>query len=162
ALWSPAVNVPPGEPRPTGSPAPDTVPVTLYLVDPAGGRYAMTTFPPTPYARLVDWSGDGSHALFASRGPRSSSVTTEGALHSGTHTTFTVNGSSVAPRYTRPNGKAALLTVDNRKLMRVDLAGNPQLTYPTDKLASTFNGQYLSTPDGTQLVLGTSSGLALM
>ena len=162
ATWSPAVSVPPGAPRPAGSPAPDTVPVTLYLVDPAGGRYSITTFPPTADAHMTDWSGDGSHALFASRGPGSSTVITELDLHNGTRTTFTVNGSSVAPRYTRPDGKAVLLTVDNRKLMRVDLAGNPQLTYPTDKLASTFSGQYLSTPDGTQLVLGTSAGLALM
>ncbi len=161
ATWSPAVSVPPGGSRPVGSPAPDTVPVTLYLVDPAGGRYAITTFPPTAAPGSVEWSGDGSHALWASAGPGSSTVITELDLHTGTRTSFTVNGSSVAPRYTRPEGKAVLLTAD-KKLMRVDLAGNPQLTYPTDKLASPFDGQYLSTPDGTQLVLGTASGLALM
>ena len=162
AKWSPAVSVANGEPPPAGSPARDTVPVTLYLVDPAGGRYPITTFPPNAEPNLIEWSGDGSHALFTSEGPGSSTVITELDLHNGTRTTFTVNGSSVAPRYTRPDGKAVLLLVDNRKLMRVDLAGNPQLTYPTDKLASTFNGRYLSTPDGTQLVLGTASGLALM
>jgi TolB protein len=110
---------------------------------------------------LVDWSGDGSHALFYagySKPPTAIMVD----LHTGTRTTFTVNDSSVAPRYTRPDGKAVLLTVQNHGLARVDLAGKPQLTYPTDKLAGTFHGQYLSTPDGTQLVLGTSSGLALM
>jgi TolB protein len=165
ALWSPAVRVPPGESPPTGSPAPDAVPVTVYLVDPAGGRYTITTFAPTADqngAQLVDWSGDGSHALFDTEGPGSSTVITEVDLHSGTRTTFTVNGSFVAPRYTRPDGKAVLLTLEGRQLVRVDLAGNPQLTYPTDKLASAFNGGYLSTPDGTQLVLGTGSGLALM
>lgn len=162
AMWSPAVDVPPGAQRPSGSPAPDTVPVTLYLVDPAGGRYPITTFPPTADAQLVDWSGDGSHALFDAKGPGSSTVITEVDLHNGTRTTFTVNSSSVAARYSRPDGKAVLLTVDNGELMRVDLAGNPQLTYPTDKLAGAFRGQYISTPDGTQLVLGTRSGLALM
>ena len=162
AMWSPAVDVAPGVPRPTGSPAPDTVPVTLYLVDPAGGRYAITTFPPNADPHLGDWSGDGSHALFTSGGPGSSTVITDVDLHTGTRTTFTVKGSFVSPRYTRPAGKAVLLKLDGRQLVRVDLAGNPQLTYPTDKLPSKFDGQYLSTPDGTQLVLGTGSGLALM
>jgi hypothetical protein len=164
AMWSPAVAVPDGVSPPLSSPSPQTAPETLYLVDPAGGRYPITTFPPPGEMagpELVDWSGDGSHALFYagySKPPTAIMVD----LHTGTRTTFTVNDSAVAPRYTRPDGKAVLLTVQNHGLARVDLAGKPQLTYPTDKLAGTFNGQYLSTPDGTQLVLGTSSGLALM
>ena len=47
-------------------------------------------------------------------------------------------------------------------LKRVDLTGKPQLTYPVDKLASEFDADVLSTRDGTQLVLATRSGLALM
>jgi hypothetical protein len=165
AMWSPAVSVAPGETPPAGSPSPETAPETLYLVNPAGGRYAIATFPSTPDqpGELEDWSGDGSHALFAAGGAGSpTTIITEVDLHTGARTTFTVNDSSVAPRYTRPDGKAVLLTVQNHGLARVDLAGKPQLTYPTDKLAGTFHGQYLSTPDGTQLVLGTGSGLALM
>ena len=60
-------------------------------------------------------------------------------LHTGRQTTLPVQGS---PRYTRPNGKALLLSVppgpDSKlaTLDRVDLAGNHQLTYPTDKLGS--------------------------
>jgi TolB protein len=164
AMWSPAVAAPDGVPPPSSSPSPQTAPETLYLVDPAGGRYPITTFPPPGEMagpELVDWSGDGSHALFYagySKPPTAIMVD----LHTGSRTTFTVNDSSVAPRYTRPDGKAVLLTDQHHGLARVDLAGKPQLTYPTDKLAGTFHGQYLSTPDGTQLVLGTSSGLALM
>jgi TolB protein len=164
AMWSPAAAVPDGVSPPSSSPSPQTAPETLYLVDPAGGRYPITTFPPPGEMagpELVDWSGDGSHALFYagySKPPTAIMVD----LHTGTRTTFAVNDSSVAPRYTRPEGKAVLLTDQNHRLVRVDLAGKPQLTYPTDKLAGTFHGQYLSTPDGTQLVLGTSSGLALM
>ncbi|WP_244168253.1 hypothetical protein [Mycobacterium paraffinicum] len=155
------MSVPPGVPPPAGSPAPDTVPVTLYLVDPAGGRYAITTFPPNAAPHGVEWSRDGGHAVWASAGPGKSTVITELDLHNGNRTTFTVDGSFVVPRFTRPDGKALLLAVD-KKLVRVDLAGNPQLTYPTDRLASAFDGRYLSTPDGTQLVLGTASGLAVM
>jgi TolB protein len=44
-------------------------------------------------------------------------------------------------------------------LERVDLAGHHQLTYPVEQLRGKFNADYLSTPDGTQLVLGTDSGL---
>jgi hypothetical protein len=72
------------------------------------------------------------------------------------------------PRYSRPNGKALLLSVEPgpgpkpATLDRVDLAGKHEFTYPTDKLDSPFNGSYLSTSDGMRLVLGTSAGLALM
>jgi hypothetical protein len=37
------------------------------LVDPVGGRYPITTFPPPGNKagpELIDWSGDGAHALF--------------------------------------------------------------------------------------------------
>jgi hypothetical protein len=95
--------------------------------------------------------------LFATEGSGSSSVITEVDLHSGAQRTFTVDGSNIAPRYTRPEGKAVLLTKSDG-LERVDLAGNHQLTYPVGK---DFHG-YLATPDGTQLVWGTASGLALM
>ena len=144
-----------------------TATTTLYLVDPAGGRYAITTFPPPgeqASPELVDWSGDGSHALFDAqyaKPPMAIMVD----LHTGRQTTLTLQGS---PRYSRPEGKALLLSTPPgpgsrlAALDRVDLAGNHQLTYPTDKLGSPFNGNYLSTPDGTQLVLGTSAGLVLM
>ena len=164
AMWSPVSGKNFGETPPPGEPSYDTASTTLYLVDPAGGRYAITTFPPPgdgPSPKLVDWSGDGSRALFETDG--SSTVTlTEVDLHTGAKTTFTVkrNG-DVTPRYTRPAGKAVLLETRGNgpeSLERVDLAGNHQLTYP---VGQDFRG-YLSTPDGTQLVVGTGSGLAMM
>ena len=166
ATWSPVSGQRPGVTPPPGEPSYQTAATTLYLVDPAGGRYPITTFPAPgdgSNPELVDWSGDGSHALFTSSGPGSSTVITEVDLHSGTQTSFTVNGTVVNPRYTRPEGKAVLLetpgyTTQPGALERVDLAGNHQLTYP---VAHDFGG-YLSTPDGTQLVLGTDTGLALM
>jgi hypothetical protein len=173
AMWSPVVGSRPGvEPAP-GEPTFRTATTTLYLVDPAGGRYAITTFGPSNEGppTLVDWSGDGSRALFEG-GSGSSTTVTEVDLHTGTKTTLPPLPVNTDPsfgyaHYTRPSGKALLLAtwINGNKpgrLVRVDLAGNTQLTYPTDQLGSTFNGDYLSTPDGTRLVLGTSAGLALM
>jgi hypothetical protein len=164
AMWSPVPGLHPGQMPPPGSPTWETATTTLYLVDPAGGRYPITTFPPPGEGaspNLVDWSGDGTRALFVTveKGHR---AITEVDLRSGAKTTFTIDGNNVTPRYTRPDGKAVLLDRWNLSgpgsLERVDLAGNHQLTYPAGQ---DFKG-YLSTPDGTQLVLGTPSGLALM
>lgn len=166
ATWSQAIVTMPGEERPPNEPSPETSTATLYLVDPAGGRYPVTTFPPpgeNVAPELVDWSGDGGHALFRALSATSTAIVVD--LRTGTQKTLTVNG---FPRFTRPGGKALLVSSESgpdsraATLERVDLAGNTELTYPTDKLGSTFNGQYLSTPDGTRLVLGTSAGLVLM
>jgi len=160
-----------GELQP-GQATPETATTTLYLVDPAGGRYPITTFPPPgagPSPTLADWSGDGTHALFYAYAPAPSgayTVTTVD-LRSGAQTSFTIdngaNSFDVAARYSRPEGKAVLLAKSNGAeagwLKRVDLAGRPEFTYPVSR---DFQGLYLSTPDGTQLVLSTAVGLALM
>jgi hypothetical protein len=160
AMWNPATGHGPGDVTP-GEWTANTLTTTLYLIDPAGARYAITTFPPVgngPSPRLVDWSGDGSHALFDvgdKHGPHVISVD----LHTGTHTTLTVDGT---PRYTRPDGRALLVSTSGNgtnTLKRIDLAGNPQFTYPTDQLgdAGQFGGAYVESPDGTQLVLSTAN-----
>jgi TolB protein len=142
-----------------GGPDPDTTSSTLYLVDPAGNRYPITTFaPPSGFEgpRLVDWSGDGSHALLSRDVPgQQQLVITQVDLHTGAQTTLPNGG-----RYTRPDGKSLLESTNNNgdvpgTLKRVDLAGNPQLTFPTDQLGGEFGGEYVQSPDGTQLVLGT-------
>ncbi|MDT5334537.1 MAG: hypothetical protein QOD90_42 [Mycobacterium sp.] len=168
ATWSPAASQAPGVPPAPGAPTYETVTTTLYLVNPAGGRYAITTFPP-PGANgrspeLVDWSGDGGRALFSDGGPGAVATTViEVDLHSGAQTKIAVGDANVV-RYTRPEGKALLLTKDKMNepsvLERVDLAGKPQLTYPLGLPA--IRSTYLSTPDGTQLVLGSETGLILM
>jgi hypothetical protein len=168
STWSPVPGTRGGEDVQPNQPTRETSTTTLYLVDPAGGRYPITTFPPPGEQvgpELVDWSGDGSKALFYATeypGPSKAIVVD---LHTGAKSEFVVDGT---PRFTQPQGKAVLLSNPsgpNSKpgtLERVDLTGNRQLTYPIDKLDSTFSGRYLSTPDGTQLVLGTASGLLLM
>jgi hypothetical protein len=163
AIWSPAPGLSPGQTPPPGAPTHATATTTLYLVDPAGGRYPITTFPPPgdkAAPQLVDWSGDGSHALFyAQYASPSTAISVD--LHTGAQTAIPVNGS---PRYTRPDGKAILLSSSYNgntpgTLRRIDLTGNQQLTYPTDQLggAGQFSGDYLESPDGTQLVLGTAN-----
>jgi TolB protein len=166
AMWSPVTGRRPGEMPAPGEPTTETSSTALYLVDPAGGRYAITTFPPPgdkEDQQLVDWSGDGNRALLNTYSEKPTATVVD--LHTGTQTTVPVQGD---PRFTRPEGKALLVSTwpsgpnTLATLKRVDLAGNPQLTYPTDKLAGKFSGMYLSTPDGTRLVLGTSAGLVLM
>ncbi len=162
ATWSPVPGLGTGEQAPPGSPTYQTATTTLYLVDPAGGRYPITTFPPPgdgSSPSLVDWSGDGARALFSNWGSDKTDIT-QVDLRSGTKTTFTVDVADATPRYTRPDGKAILLTslLSGASLERVDLAGNHQLKYPA---GPDYRG-YLSTPDGTRLVLGTASGLAFM
>jgi hypothetical protein len=157
ATWRPITGHRPGPPPPN-EPDPDEVSTTLYLVDPLGGRYPITTFPASKNAapELIDWSGDKGRALFSTVGSRDY---TEVDLHTGAQRTITLAG---YPRYTLPEGKALLLTSGGYErptsLVRVDLTGREQLTYP---VGEDFRG-VLSTPDGTQLAIGTASGLALM
>jgi hypothetical protein len=158
------------------------------LLDPAGGRYAITTFPvegakdgtdfgETP--TLADWSGDGRHALFMDQGTnvggKFQTTMTDIDLTTGTKQTFTVPGAQhvnpfVSAEYTRPTGQAVLLTTTNAgngpqtsTLKRIDLSGHEQLTYPADLgAAGTFGGGYLELADGTQLVFGASNGLVMV
>lgn len=170
AMWNEATPSNAGDEFAPGEPTPYNAATTLYLVSPEGGRYAITTFEAPgengSLPSLVDWSGDGTRALFTRRGDDSTVIEVD--LRSGERTSFPVdNGFSVTARYSEPEGKAVLLATSNdvdnpAALRRVDLTGKQQLTYPVDKLGAEFNAEYLSTPDGTRLVLGTDTGLSLM
>jgi TolB protein len=169
ATWSPASAGPP----PPGEPTRATSTTTLYLVDPAGGRYPITAFkPPGEMAgpRLVDWSGDGSKALFHTEYAKPPTAIIVD-LHTGAQTEFAVEG---RPRFTRPDGAALLLETPGLfsppsqswpgqnqpgALISADLAGNHLLTYP---VGPDFSGGYLSTPDGTRIILGRPSGFSVM
>jgi hypothetical protein len=171
AVWNAANPTKSGGDAAPGEPTPYNSADTLFLVSPEGGRYPITTFTPPAGGYnpvLADWSGDGSRALFYGSGPGSSTNIIEVDLHTGKQTTFNVDHFNITPRYTRPEGKAVLLAKSNDvdsppSLVRVDLAGNHQLTYPIEQFGSKFGPDVLSTPDGTQLVLGSESGgLAIM
>lgn len=157
----------PGNPPATGKSA-DT---TLYLVDPEGARYPITTFSSDGDGygpRLVDWSGDGERALLSdidTQPPNAIIVD----LHTGEQTSIATQGTGrFDPHFTLPSGEALLLTGDSDDaqqpptLERVDLTGERELLYPTDKLGSTFSGSFVSTPDGIQLVLGSDAGPVVM
>jgi hypothetical protein len=158
-------------------------PVTLYLFDPAGGRYAITSIAPRPSREpgisdrtpvLADWSGDGRHALFEDfQAVDGHTAMTEVDLTTGAKHTVKVStpGYSASGKYSRPTGRAILLsgsTSSNGKytdvLERVDLSGTKKLTVPTNQLgpAGKFNGGYLQTSDGSQLVLGADNGMVVV
>ena len=124
-------------------------PVTLYMIDPAGGKYRMYQWAATrtPW-QLVDWSGDKKRALLeqpgASRLPMHELVLATGQL-----TSFRVPSAADVLGYTRPDGTAIL--VADRGIVRYSRTGVMQKRL--------VNGsQYdaaLSSPSGlTELVNG--------
>ncbi|BBZ55079.1 MULTISPECIES: hypothetical protein [Mycolicibacterium] len=159
ATWNPVAGHRPGERPAPEEPRPENAANTLFLIDPAGRRYAITTFEPNDKGwkpHLLDWSGDGGRALFSIGNDTVIVVD----LHTGRQTSFP---SAASARFSRPNGEAIVLSTTSKgqpsTLQRVDLAGNVQLTYPTENLAGAgrFGGDYLETPDGTTLVLSTAN-----
>jgi TolB protein len=154
----------PGNPPVTDKPT-DETDTTLYLVGPSGDRYPITTFPShgDGYGpQLVDWSGDGERALINDRSVQPP-TTIIVDLQTGEQTEVPIAADDrFDPRFTLPSGEALLLTHDNGSqpptLERVDMDGQRELLYPTDKLGSPFAGSFLSTPDGTQLLLAAGAG----
>lgn len=163
AMWSPVAPHRPGEQPAPAEVDPEKASTTLYLLDLAtGNRYNITTFTPEDHGpQLVDWSGDGSHALFsATYAGETKAISLD--LHTGERTEVPVD--DLTPEYTRPDGKALLVSTsfngnEAGTLKRIDMSGHEQLAYPTDDLggAGQFSGDYLESPDGTQLVLGTAN-----
>jgi hypothetical protein len=137
--------------------------VSLYLIDPAGGRYLIGPVPPGTL--LADWSGDGQRALFVS--PSGSSfVNSLGLrtvvdvmdLRTGSTPGFSLQpGDPPAVSFTRPDGTALL--VQRAPAMagavtaeRYSLAGSVQQVYPTAYFG------YAESPDGTLLATTTQNG----
>lgn len=161
AMWTPFTPHMPGSQPAPDEPNPETTTDVLYLVSPTGDRYSITEFPAgedTP--DIVDWSGDGSHALLTPHyGVDGDAISLD--LHTGARTTIPKTG---ALEYTRPDGTALLSSTSYNgdepgTLKRIDMAGNAQFVYPTEDLggAGQFSGDYVESPDGTRLVLGTAN-----
>lgn len=153
------------------SPPATPAPATLFLIDPAGGRYLIETFPASSPAStptiLAGWSGDGERALLESQG--SSKPVTAAVLNLRTLATTQFElASDVYPiGFTAPDGLAIIANVINgpaqANLERLSLTGNLELSYPASFPGGRpYSGEVLYSPDGTEVAAGTSGGIELM
>ncbi len=124
---------------------------------------------------LVAWSGDAKRALLTSYAG-ANEVVTEVDLVSGSIVgSFSLSASATlmpSPGFsyigfTRPDGLAILLATRSGagdvSLARLSPDGTTQLTYPSAfATVGGFSGGFLSAPDGLQLVLGATGGLAVV
>jgi TolB protein len=141
---------------------------SLFLIDPAGGRYLIDSFPANPTASaptfLAGWSGDGKRALMTG----SQYATPFGANQSFAvldlrtlATTHFELANAFPVGFTRPDGDAILVNVSvndygQSKLERVSLTGQLELSYPTSlPQGALYDGSALYSPDGTEVAVGT-------
>jgi len=140
----------------------------LVLVSPTGTRYLIAAVA-TPDVQLLSWSGDGQRALLQAGLKRTTIEIMD--LRTGTVVNSFVfpTSNSVffqAARFTRPQGFAldiSTQTNNHQLLARYSVDGSAQQTYPESfTRVGTYNGSWLSSPDGTQLVMGAQHGLAIV
>ena len=147
--------------------------LTLYLVDPQGGRYKLSTWPassPRSEWHLLGWSGDGRRALFVtstSLGSTDRDHVYQLQLRTGRVTGFTLPGRVTAVGYTRPDGVnivaekwanstgTGAITVE-----RYSLTGKLQKNLVTIKDEDYPSVAYSS--NGTELAAGIGNGLELV
>lgn len=142
-----------------GGPKPQRLgPTTLYLVSPAGRRYAIRSWHGVaPY--LADWSGDGTRALLSNSAGNSQYQ--QIVLATGAVSGFTLPSDVTSVSYTRPDG-LALLAIENPgnstadRLVRYDLTGHQQQMLWTGQNL----GSVIESPDGTAVITGDNRGLA--
>jgi len=132
-------------------------PITLYLVDPAGGKYALYRWPATrsPWY-LVDWSGDKTRALFIAAGTGSRNVLHQLVLATGAVSTFTLPANVSPIGYTRPDGKNLLAVADG--IARYNLRG----VFQARLARGTLEEIAISAADGLTEVVSGSRGLELV
>jgi len=137
---------------------------SLYLYDPAGGRYLISDQIPGP-ADLVAWSPDGERALYQSPAGQFSRFQQldlrSGQLESG-FTQFEGNFVS----YTQPHGLAMLVdgvVQGSLRMLRYSTDGTLQLAYlPTLDGLGPLVGKALYTADGSQFVSAAGRHPVLM
>jgi TolB protein len=156
--WAPVA------PSQTSGPAKYSV---LYLVDPRGGRYFITTWP-EKRGDLVAWSGDGKRALFETQ-TATSSVVTLLQLQNSEASMFKIPGAEPwSVSFTEPDGLAITAVGQvgpsgSVHVRRFDLDGALAYSYPTSfPRAGRLDGGLLYSPDGTELVLGTTRGFEVV
>jgi hypothetical protein len=140
----------------------------VVLTSPAGARYLVAKLT-SPDSQLVAWSGDGQRALLVSQSPKTNLAVMD--LHTGTivHSFDFPTSNSVfyeAAGFTRPNGYAldvSTQTNDHQLLTRYSVDGAAMTSYPTAfSRVGKFTGTWIPSPDGAQLVMGASHGLAVV
>jgi hypothetical protein len=136
-------------------------PVTLYLVDPAGGRYRMHRWAARaavqPY--LADWSGDITRALFVA----GTNTVQELNLRTGTMTAIRLQHAAnvVGASYTRPSGGSLLVTEgSSQRVTMYSLRGTVlrQLGSNSQGAIQTADGRRYVLPGAAGVRLTTSSG----
>lgn len=132
-------------------------PVTLYLVDPAGGRYRLYQWAATksPW-QLIDWSGDKTRALFALQGTGGPVRMRQLTLATGRVSAFTLPSAATLLGYTRPDGRSIL--VSDRGIDRYSLTGVRQAGLIGGSMFSTA----LSAPNGATEIVNGGTGVELV
>lgn len=131
-------------------------PVTLYMIDPEGGRYQLYHWPATalPWT-LIAWSGDKTRVLFTGESTRSLHELT---IATGRVTSFTLPADvTYVLGYTRPDGENILAAQDG--IVRYSLTGVVQGRLSVDNAA--FD-TIVSSPDGLTEIVNGSSGVELV
>jgi hypothetical protein len=125
---------------------PKTGATTLYLVDPAGGKYVLYRWPRVPAyggVDLIAWSGDGTRAMLeVAKSPTSDVQQLDQlTLKSGKLTRLPLPASVLPIGYTRPDGLAVLgyLTLASPsevQLVRYSLSGALEKVLYTQKTSA--------------------------
>jgi hypothetical protein len=132
-------------------------PVTLYMTDPAGGRYRMYRWAASqaPW-QLIAWSGDKRRALIEQPGGKRP-IMHQLALATGQVTTFRLpSAAATALSYTEPNGENILIA--NHGIARYSLAGTIQARLIS---GSEYNS-VLSSASGLTEVVNGNTGVELV
>lgn len=136
-------------------------PTTLYLINPAGGRYQMHRWAASHSGAppLSDWSADKTQAVFLV--PGGANTIEQLNLRSGRLTTIRLRqatGPITSVAYADLDGRDLLVTSSDQSqpLREYSMAGFLQRQLP-----GAPTGGLLS-PDGRQLVEGTKSGLRII
>jgi hypothetical protein len=146
---------------------------TLYLVDPAGGKYVMYRWPQVPAdggVYLLAWSGDGKRVMLrVYTGAGSTGQLDQLTLATGRLTRLKLPASASPITYTRPDGEAVLANRLLRsparvQLVRYSLSGSLEKVVFTLKTTSD-NGGLINigesspyNPAGTAIALTAAPG----
>jgi hypothetical protein len=140
-----------------GMAEPEAAAATLYLIDPAGGRYRLYRWPVTrnpPF--LTDWSGDKTRALVST-----GSAVEQLVLATGQISQVRLPGRAQVIGYTRPSGRDLLgwrQAGPGARLSRYRLTGHLATVLATGRYAST--AVYSST--GSTLAVAAYQGIEVV